>query len=302
MQQDQFLSDFFQIFEPQFQQAIRQLPTASHDTSFDADLLSTFLDPIAPYVKTGKRIRPFLIAVGADSLGHKVCDAGIAFELVHTFALVHDDIMDGATLRRNVPTVHVAFNQQGLSGESGALLVGDFLLACANEYMAEHVPELMPVFTKMQRFLCIGQFYEMIHWGKSVQPEVSQNIARFKSAQYSFMYPLQYGLQLAGRDIHLLDGYADAAGLAFQVRDDWLDVSEDSQSGKDNNLDSKNSVPNMVQNLLKQHDNDLKTTKTAVEKQLSDYRKNAIQAIDSISLSDKQKKSLISLLEFSTTI
>jgi geranylgeranyl pyrophosphate synthase len=141
-----------------------------------------------------------------------------------------------------------------------------------------------------------------MQWGKEVTPEVSQNIARFKSAQYSFMYPLQYGLQLSGRDIHQLDTYSDAAGLAFQMRDDWLDISEDIGSGKDKNLDDKNSVPNIVQNLLNENDNDIIHTKKIVENHLYEYKTRATASLQQLDLSDRQRSSLLKVLEFSTSI
>lgn len=297
-----FYSQFHSQFEPQFQTVIQQLYTDSSDTSFDPDLISTFLNPIIPYVQTGKRIRPFLIAVGADRIDQKVIDAGIAFELLHTFTLIHDDIMDGATMRRNVPTVHVDFDNQGFNGKAGAMLVGDFLFARCNEYMSEHVPELMPLFSKMQRFLCIGQFYEMVHWGKNIEEAVSQNIARFKSAQYSFMYPLQFGLHIAGRNIHLLDDYADCAGLAFQLRDDWIDISEEMESGKDKQLDSENSVPNQAQFIMQKHNGDKLKSKNDINKLLLGYKKHGLQILENSTLSEQQSNSLSSLLAFSTSI
>ncbi len=302
MKDDQFFSEFHAAFEPRFQQVIADLYTNSHDERFSRDLLKTFLDPIIPYVKSGKRIRPFLIAVGADSLDEKVIDAGIAFELLHTYVLIHDDIMDGATMRRNVPAVHVALRDEGLNGEAGAMLVGDFLSAACNEYMAEKVPELMPLFGKMQRFLCVGQFYEMVHWGQKISPEVSKNIARFKSAQYSFMYPLQFGLTLANRDIHALDQYADSAGLAFQLRDDWMDMSDEIESGKDKMLDSQNNVPNLAQLALTDQQGSIPQTKSIVENILAEYRQTGAEVLEITQLSERQKKSLLALLTFSTNI
>lgn len=302
MKNNNFYSQFHSQFEPSFQTVIQKLYTESTDTSFDPDLISTFLDPIIPYVKTGKRIRPFLIAVGADSIDQKVINVGIAFELLHTFILIHDDIMDGATMRRNVPTVHVDFQKQGFNGKAGAMLVGDFLFACCNEYMSEHAPELMPLFGKMQRFLCIGQFYEMVHWGKSVEESISKNIARFKSAHYSFMYPLQFGLQIAGKDIHLLDEYADCAGLAFQLRDDWIDISDEMESGKDKQLDNENSVPNHAQTILQRHNGDRLKSKNDIEALLLDYRKHGEKILSNTQLSQHQASSLSSLLLFCTSI
>lgn len=302
MKNDQFYKEFMTAFEPRFERAVDDIFTTSTDTSFDNSLIQTFKEPLMPYLQNGKRIRPFLIAVGADSLDEKVLDAGIAFELVHTFALVHDDLMDGATLRRNVPTIHTYFDKKGYSGQAGAVLLGDFVLVAANEYLIDHVPQLMPLFTKMQRFLCIGQFYEMIHWGTSITPEVSERIARFKSAQYSFTYPLQLGLQLAGKDLELLNTYSDATGLAFQIRDDWLDITEDPTSGKDAQLDSKNSVPNIVQNLYKKNTHDLSMTEQEVQQLLENYRNTAQRSLELAPLSNRQLASLTGLLTFSSTI
>jgi geranylgeranyl diphosphate synthase type I len=301
MKNDIFYKQFITAFESKFQTVVSQIFKNSSDTSFDSSLIETFQEPLDGYLTGGKRIRPFLIAVGANSLDEKVIDAGIAFELIHTFALIHDDIMDGATMRRDVPTVHTFFDQKGYSGQAGAILLGDFVLVAANEYVNNTVPELMPLFSKMQRFLCIGQFYEMIHWGKDATPEISEKISRFKSAQYSFMYPIQIGLEIAGRNPNLLNDYADASGLAFQVRDDWLDISEDENSGKDHNLDSMNSVPNIVQQIFKSS-NDLAITKTKVEAQLQSYKQKALDSLNTQELTESQRSSLTALLEFSTTI
>ncbi len=301
MKNDIFYQEFISAFEPKFQEVVSRIFIDSSDTSFDSSLIQTFQEPLVGYLTGGKRIRPFLIAVGANSLDEKVIDAGIAFELIHTFALIHDDIMDGASMRRDVPTVHTFFDQKGYNGQAGAILLGDFVLVAANEYVSHKTPELMALFTKMQRFLCIGQFYEMIHWGKDATPEISEKISRFKSAQYSFMYPLQIGLEIAGKNQNLLDVYADASGLAFQVRDDWLDISEDENSGKDHNLDSMNSVPNIVQQIHKRSNN-LISTKTEVEAQLQAYKQKALDSLNTQELTDSQRASLTALLEFSTTI
>lgn len=302
MIKDNFFTEFINVFEPEFLKATQNIFDKSQDSGLDNKVLEIFFDPLTSYLKTGKRIRPFLISVGADSLNPKVINAGIAFELCHTFALIHDDIMDGASIRRNVSTIHESFNQNGLQGKSGAMLMGDFLLASANEYMAENVPELLPIFGKMQRFLSIGQFYEMFHWGKPVEDQVSKNIARFKSAQYTFMYPLQIGLILSGKQKELLDKYSDAAGLAFQLRDDWLDISNEMSSGKDKNLDQKNKVPNPAQLILNQHKGDLEKAKKSIKDILKNYLAAGTNALSDLNLSNRQFESLTSLLKFSTTI
>ncbi len=302
MKQDIFFDKFIKSFEPQFEETVNQLYLQSNNNGIDTEIIKTFFEPLLPFIRSGKRIRPFLISVGADEVNDKVIHAGVAFELCHTFALVHDDIMDGAKLRRDVPTIHEAFNNKGLKGEVGAILIGDFLLSAANEYMAQHVPELLPLFSKMQRFLCIGQFYEMFYWEKNIDKQISKNISRFKSAQYTFMYPIQFGLHLAGKDIHMLDTYCDATGLAFQLRDDWMDISEEMNSGKDKNLDMQNNVPNTAQLLLAENENDKLATKKAVQGLLEEYSSTGNKSLQELELSAKQRQSLLSLLSFSTTI
>jgi geranylgeranyl pyrophosphate synthase len=301
MKEDLFYREFLQKFEQEFQNTIQNLFSTSQDSNFDHTLIEQFLNPMIPYVKSGKRIRPLLVACGAGNLDVTTLNAGIAFELLHTFALVHDDIMDGATKRREVPTVHTVFENQNIPGESAAMLVGDFLLAAANEHMSSHVPQLMPLFTQMQRFLCIGQFYEMIHWGQKVEQQVSENIALFKSAQYSFQYPLQMGLMLANNDIHSLDTYAHYTGLAFQMRDDWLDFSNE-ESGKDKNLDTKNSVANIVQLTLQKNNGDIQQTKDEIQQQLLEYRTKAEECLESANLEGIYMQTLHNLLLFSSTL
>ena len=299
MQLGEFYAEFTQRFEPMFEEAVSML---SQDTkSIDPSVTSTFFEPLGEYVRGGKRVRPYLIAVGADTIDDKVLGAGVAFEMLHNFILIHDDIMDGASMRRDGDTVHVAFRNVTPHGEFAAMLLGDFLLTYANEYMTKQVPELLPIFFEMQKFLYLGQYFEMLNWKKKGSLELSEKIEYFKSAQYTFEYPLQMGLFLSGRNIHMLDRFAKACGLAFQMRDDFLDVS-DIASGKDKGLDFENGVPNTVQILLDERAGDIEGVREEVKRRLSVYESEAKEELLQTDIPVRQKDSLTRLLKFCVTV
>ncbi len=295
----EFYSDFIEKFESLFQEAISDL---SGDTkSIDARVTSSFFEPLQEYMRGGKRIRPYLIAIGADNLEDKILRAGVAFEMLHNSILIHDDIMDGASTRRGTDTVHVAFRKFTAHGESGAMLLGDYLATFANEYMAKHVETLQDKFFEMQKLLYVGQYFEMLHWGTRGDLVLSEKIEYFKSAQYTFEYPLQMGLLLTDRDIHMLDAFSRAVGLAFQMRDDFLDVS-DLESGKDKGLDLENGVPNTVQILLAQNSGDVEAVREEVKKRLSRYEAEAREELEKADISVRQKEALTRVLEFCVSV
>lgn len=298
-----FYKEFVQVFEPYYQAIISSLPKRFHDIPYLREASQTLFQPLTPLALGGKRVRPYFIALGADKIDKSILDAGVAFELLHVFALIHDDIIDGAESRRGVPTAHIAFEKHIPNrGSAGAILLGDYLLAYANEIMQEDHKQLMPLFTKLQCQLCLGQFYEVSHWGNAGSKEVAEQISLFKSVQYTFQYPLQAGLILAAGNPHCLDDYAYSTGLAFQMKDDWLDINDDTATGKDKNLDIQNEVPNIVQITLKKHNNDINETKKVIEKELAGYRQKAHLALTAAPLSARQKSALEDVLVFCTTI
>lgn len=294
-----FYTDFLKNFEPLFKDSIENI--ASDTKSIDPDANSTFFKPLKTYISGGKRVRPYLITVGADTQSNEALHAGVAFEICHNFVLIHDDIMDGATKRRETDTVHIAFQKYTPHGNWGAMLLGDYLSTYANEYMKKHAPQLQDIFFEMQKFLFVGQYYEMLNWGKPTDRQTSEKIEYFKSAQYTFEYPLHMGLLLAGKDPTILDEFAKNAGLAFQVRDDYLDIS-DNKSGKDKGLDSQNGVPNTVQLLLEKNENNLEKTRTEIQEILSNYERNALEELDQADISSRQKDALTKILKFCVTI
>ena len=191
----------------------------------------------------GKRLRPLLVyaagaAVGADET---LLDApAVAVELVHAFSLVHDDLpaMDDDALRRGRPTVHVAFD------EATAILAGDALQALAFSVLAEETraPAGLRVVwlatlaeASGVRGMCGGQALDMAATGQRLELHELETLHALKTGAL-IRAAVRMGA-LAGnaeaRTLAQLDDYAAALGLAFQIRDDILDVEGDSaQLGK----------------------------------------------------------------------
>jgi len=187
----------------------------------------------------GKRIRPLLVYATGNLLGsdERWLDApATAVELIHAYSLVHDDLpsMDNDALRRGRATVHVAFD------EATAILAGDALQSLAFEVLAE-APVAADLRVAWLRTLavasgaagmCGGQALDLHATGK-LQPLA--DLERMHALKTGALIRASVRMGALGSTVdegtlHVLDTFANALGLAFQVRDDILDV--ESSSGK----------------------------------------------------------------------
>jgi farnesyl diphosphate synthase len=185
----------------------------------------------------GKRMRPLLvyatgIAFGADEA---MLDApAAAVELIHAYSLVHDDLpaMDDDALRRGKPTVHVAFD------EATAILAGDALQSLAFELLATSpLPAEARVAMLHElsvaagaRGMCGGQALDIDATGNPIDIDALQRLHALKTGA---LLRASVRLGAIAADIEVdtlqrLDMFADALGLAFQIRDDLLDIEGDS--------------------------------------------------------------------------
>jgi geranylgeranyl diphosphate synthase type I len=189
----------------------------------------------------GKRLRPAFchwayVGAGGAAADAEVVDAGAALELLHAFALLHDDVMDGSSLRRGRTTVHVDFAERhGAAGWRGearrfgegvAILVGDLAFVYADLLMVGVPPAATAIFNELRVELNIGQALDLIGTAEARRDRsMASRIATYKSGKYTIERPLHLGAALVGRLDDLaqpLSDYGLPLGEAFQMRDDVL--------------------------------------------------------------------------------
>jgi len=195
----------------------------------------------------GKRLRPAFVHWGFVAAGGSVPDdqvdtAGAAFEMLHTFALVHDDIVDDSDTRRGRPALHIRFvarhQQQGFRGEQRrfgegvAVLVGDLAHVYADMLAADFPRAAVDVWNELRVELNVGQYLDLLGTARGdTDAAHARRIARYKSAKYTIERPLHLGAALAGSYDALapvLSAYGIPLGEGFQFRDDLLGVFGDS--------------------------------------------------------------------------
>lgn len=185
----------------------------------------------------GKRIRPALCywsfrAAGGTQV-ESVANACVALELLHTSALVHDDVMDRADERRGVPASHRRFAAEAPAGTdaeafgvAGAILVGDIALVLSEQALrmsGAGGPELaraMSRFDRMRMEMAAGQYLDVSGTGDRAR------VAALKSGSYSAVGPVLVGTALAGAADAVeapLGVFARLVGEAFQLHDDVVD-------------------------------------------------------------------------------
>jgi geranylgeranyl diphosphate synthase type I len=209
----------------------------------DADLVPP-IDEIARLVLAGgKRLRPAFcfwgfIGAGGDPTDELVIDAGAALELLHAFALFHDDVMDGSLTRRGEPTTNAKFEASHgankLAGESRrfgdgvAILVGDLAYVYSDQLMRNASPQAWTIWNELRIELNFGQYLDMLGSAMNERRrEKAERICRYKSGKYTIERPLHLGALLAaptrGDELtSVLSTYGLPLGDAFQMRDDVL--------------------------------------------------------------------------------
>lgn len=216
----------------------------------------------------GKRLRPSLVIAAALTSGGEVTDdivAGcVAVELVHISSLVHDDIIDEATTRWNIPTV------SNREGSSAAILVGDYLQAKACAHAATISAEAATVAAETIAALCQGQGTELTHQHDSGR-SVSSYLAAVDGKTASlFAAACKIGglcNNLPRDRITALAKYGESFGMAFQLVDDVLDfLSTVELSGKPVGNDVREGVYTMPLLLALENDS-AKAVQTLLKKQ-----------------------------------
>jgi geranylgeranyl pyrophosphate synthase len=170
----------------------------------------------------GKRLRPVLVFLCADGAHDELVAGAVAVELLHMATLVHDDVLDGATLRRGKPTVFVE------GGRRAATATGDLLFSRAfAELAATGDPDAVRSLSTASSALARGELMQRADaWAPDVPRERYLERCRLKTGSL-FEASCRLGA-LAGAEVELagpLGRFGERIGLAFQLLDDVLDVS-----------------------------------------------------------------------------
>jgi geranylgeranyl diphosphate synthase, type I len=212
-------------------------------TEFDPDLAEP-IDEIARLVLAGgKRLRPAFthwgfVGAGGDPSDPQVVDAGAAFELMHAFALFHDDVMDDAISRRGALTTHTKFARRHEDGrwagearrfgEGVAILVGDLAFVYADQLLVGLSREAWAVWNELRIELNIGQVLDIFGGvTNDRRRDKAERICRYKSGKYTIERPLHLGAVMAAPErsnelLPALSAYGLPLGDAFQMRDDVM--------------------------------------------------------------------------------
>ena len=177
------------------------------------------IEKLLPFVSTGKTIRGGLLCY-AYSLFEKipsdsVLDAAAALELFHSGFLIHDDIMDGDTMRRGRPTLHVQYTSDAL-----AMCIGDLCFFLGNQLLPVQVQKYV---SRELSYVTIAQMQDVA--GAQSQKDIL-SLYTYKTARYSFSVPLAVGARLAKAEdetISKLEALGEYMGILFQIRDDEID-------------------------------------------------------------------------------
>ncbi len=296
---------------------------------------SRLIDPVKYILSIGgKRLRPVMTLMACNMFSDRISDAVLpaaGIEVFHNFTLVHDDIMDQASLRRGLPTIHQKWsvNQAILSGDVMAFVAND----CFFQILPDILLKVLKIFNKTAIEVCVGQQLDL-DYEKAVI--VSQNeylrMIELKTAVL-IAASMKIGAIIGGsddKDADLLYEFGKNLGLAFQIQDDILDVWGDSKifgkkSGGDIIANKKTLLlikamekasviqRKALQDLFGNTENDSETkirkvieiydeldVRNVTETLAREYINKAFDLFRKVSVDDKRKQEMMNLTNFLT--
>ncbi len=209
---------FQHVFEPHLRERIPRKPESLYRPVRDA------------IAAGGKRVRPYLTAIAAGGDPAEWLPTAVAVEFLHTFTLVHDDIMDNAATRRGHPTVYVAY------GVNTAILAGDTIVSLAALALAEARGDIQAAlsleFARAFQAVCEGQALDKEFESRNdISLAEYTTMIELKTARM-FELAAVLGAITAKQPVEPFRRFAREIGLAFQLQDDLLDLTGDETLGK----------------------------------------------------------------------
>jgi len=257
-------------------------------------------------LRGGKRLRAALVYYGYRCFSNKnlkeIIKASVTMELIQSYLLIHDDIIDNDDLRRNGPTLHISYKNiakrkykkidSNHFGLSMAILAGDICAAFANEIMAKlkikekNKIQALNVLNHSLHHVIYGQVLDVLSELRIITNKDIEKIHRLKTATYTIESPLHIGALLAGakqKHLKTLSNYAIPLGKAFQIKDDILGMfGEKEKVGKPVGSDIKEGKKNLL--ILKALESATPAQRQAIEEALGnqDLTKNQLNQVRAI--------------------
>ena len=214
-----------------WEQAREALNTFIENLKFEREPQELYAPIRYTIAQSGKRVRPVLCLMAYNLYKENVEDIlypAVAMETYHNHTLIHDDVMDRATIRRGKPTVCAKW------GDTPAILSGDTMLWLAYEFIshapADKLRDALALFTETAKEVCDGQQYDIeFETREAVVESEYMEMIRLKTSVL-IAASLKMGGVVAGAseaDLQNLYAYGETFGLAFQLQDDLLDVYGD---------------------------------------------------------------------------
>lgn len=260
------LKDYKQIVD-------NKLAEFFNDRIQDSAELSPFSEEIMQIIRDytlrgGKRVRAALLFYGAKAISdlndEDLQKASICMELVQSYLLIHDDIMDQDALRRNGPTVHTSYTKLARKykrfdkehfGNTMAIAAGDICSCLANllliqtNFDPKNKLSATKKLNQMMHKVIHGQVIDVLNDHSSTEDDILFGYA-LKTATYTVQGPLEIGAMLAGATNEQLQSIADYSiplGKAFQIQDDILDLFADEKKlGKPVGSDIREGKPTLL--------------------------------------------------------
>lgn len=223
--------EFKKKFEPYFSRKLLGLINRAKKISSSKEF-NDVISHIENLAKNGKRVRPYLVnlSYGHKKLNKEIINQMIGIELLHLFALIHDDIMDGAKIRHGVRTINTIHKNPELS-KSYAMLAGDMVFNWAYECFLECNlnTKSINLFRALIEEVIVGQAIDATLPSKNTLTEKEireKNI--LKTARYTFRRPIEIGFVLAKKSVDKnYSKLGENLGAIFQIDDDLLDIFGD---------------------------------------------------------------------------
>ncbi len=248
---EEFKFQIDKIMEKKMDESIAE---AAEDDEIVADMLRYFKKTL---LVAGKRVRPcmmyygYLAAGGTDK--KKIMDTAICVELIHSFLVMHDDIVDRDDIRHGMKTIHAHYRDYANKnyktkdskhfGVSVGIIMGDTIYSIANQVLFSSKFEaglIIKAMNKLQeivRYTALGEMQDIImgYKKKATEKEILKMYEN-KTAKYTFEGPFQLGALLAGitsEKAKKISEFAVPLGIAFQLQDDFLGVfGNEKKTGK----------------------------------------------------------------------